>query len=136
MNYKDRLQEFLDELYLFQDWMERYEYIINLGKKLPTFPEEFKTEDRLIKGCQSKVWLATSYQDGCLVLQADSDSLITKGLIAIFVRLFSHLPIQEVIDADLTPLEQSGLREHLVPMRANALHTMSSQIKEAAKAMI
>ena len=87
MNYEERLQDLLDELDLFQDWTERYEYIISLGKKLPRLDEAYKTEDSLIKGCQSRVWLHTEPDNGVLKLYADSDSLITKGLIAVFIRL-------------------------------------------------
>lgn len=92
MNYEERLQDLLDELDLFQDWTERYEYIISLGKKLPKLDEAHKTEDSLIKGCQSRVWLYTEPDKGVLKLYADSDSLITKGLIAVFIRLLSGLP--------------------------------------------
>ena len=92
MNYEERLQDLLDELDLFQDWTERYEYIISLGKKLPRLDEAYKTEDSLIKGCQSRVWLHTEPDNGVLKLYADSDSLITKGLIAVFIRLLSDTP--------------------------------------------
>ena len=96
MNYEERLQDLLDELDLFQDWTERYEYIISLGKKLPRLDEAYKTEDSLIKGCQSRVWLHTEPDNGVLKLYADSDSLITKGLIAVFIRLLSGLPPEEI----------------------------------------
>ena len=92
MNYEERLQDLLDELDLFQDWTERYEYIISLGKKLPRLDEAYKTEVSLIKGCQSRVWLHTEPDNGVLKLYADSDSLITKGLIAVFIRLLSDTP--------------------------------------------
>ena len=100
MNYEERLQDLLDELDLFQDWTERYEYIISLGKKLPRLDEAYKTEDSLIKGCQSRVWLHTEPDNGVLKLYADSDSLITKGLIAVFIRLLSGLPPEEILKAD------------------------------------
>ncbi len=132
MGYEERLQELLDELDLFQDWTERYEYIISLGKKLPSLPEELKTDDILIKGCQSRVWLHTADEGGKLMLKADSDSLITKGLIAMFVRLLSGLPADEIIKADMSKLDQTGLRDHLAPTRANALNSMADQIKQAA----
>ena len=92
MNYEERLQDLLDELDLFQDWTERYEYIISLGQKLPRLDEAYKTEDSLIQGCQSRVWLHTEPDNGVLKLYADSDSLITKGLIAVFIRLLSDTP--------------------------------------------
>ncbi len=132
MGYEERLQELLDELDLFQDWTERYEYIIGQGKQLPPLPEALKTDDILIKGCQSRVWLHTESRDGKLILAADSDSLITKGLIALFVRLLSGLPAEEVIKADMSKLDQTGLKDHLAPTRANALNSMAGQIKQAA----
>lgn len=136
MNYEERLQNLLDELDLFQDWTERYEYIISLGKKLPPMEDSCKTDEALIKGCQSRVWLHTEKDNGVLRLFADSDSLITKGLIAVFVRLFSGLPPEEIIQADLSKLDKTGLKDHLAPTRANALNSMAVQIKQAAVAML
>ncbi len=136
MNFEERLQELLDELDLFQDWTERYEYIISLGKKLPTLAPEHKTDDALIQGCQSRVWLHTEGEGDKLMLSADSDSVITKGLIALFVRLLSGLPAEEIIKADMTQLDRTGLREHLAPTRANALNSMANQIKQAAVKLI
>lgn len=107
MNYEERLQDLLDELDLFQDWTERYEYIISLGKKLPKLDEAHKTEDSLIKGCQSRVWLYTEPDKGVLKLYADSDSLITKGLIAVFIRLLSGLPPEEILKADMSKLDRT-----------------------------
>ena len=125
MNYEERLQDLLDELDLFQDWTERYEYIISLGKKLPRLDEAYKTEDSLIKGCQSRVWLHTEPDNDVLKLYADSDSLITKGLIA-------GLPPEEILKADMSKLDKTGLKDHLAPTRANALNSMAAQIKQAA----
>ena len=131
MNYEERLQDLLDELDLFQDWTERYEYIISLGKKLPPLDES------LIKGCQSRVWVHTEQDsNGLLKLYADSDSLITKGLIAVFVRLLSGLPPEEVLKADMSKLDKTGLKDHLAPTRANALNSMAAQIKQAAMRMV
>ncbi len=135
MNYEERLQDLLDELDLFQDWTERYEYIISLGKKLPRLDEAYKTEDSLIKGCQSRVWLHTEPDNGVLKLYADSDSLITKGLIAVFIRLLSGLPPEEILKADMSKLDKTGLKDHLAPTRANALNSMAAQIKQAAMKM-
>ena len=109
MNYEERLQDLLDELDLFQDWTERYEYIISLGKKLPRLDEAYKTEDSLIKGCQSRVWLHTEPDNGVLKLYADSDSLITKGLIAVFIRLLSGLPPGEILQACADGVPAAGL---------------------------
>ncbi|MEG0025604.1 MAG: SufE family protein [Akkermansia sp.] len=132
MGYEERLNELLEELDLFQDWTERYEYIIGLGKKLPQLDDTYKTDDRLIKGCQSRVWLHTTTQGDIITLEADSDSLITKGLIALFVRLLSQLSAEEIIKADMSKLDQTGLKDHLAPTRANALNSMALQIKQAA----
>ncbi len=136
MNYQERLQDLLDELDLFQDWTERYEYIIGLGKKLPPLNDEFKTDEALIKGCQSRVWLHTEKDGDTLKLSADSDSLITKGLIAVFIRLLSGLPPHEILRADMSGLDKSGLKDHLAPTRANALNSMAAQIKQAALNMV
>lgn len=136
MNYDERLQELLDELNLFQDWTERYEYIISLGKKLPPLDEAHKKDDALIKGCQSRVWLHTEQNGKVLTLTADSDSLITKGLIAVFIRLLSGLPPEEILKADMAALDKTGLKDHLAPTRANALNSMAAQIKQAAMNMV
>ena len=137
MNYEERLQDLLDELDLFQDWTERYEYIISLGKKLPPLEEAYKTDESLIKGCQSRVWVHTEQDNnGLLKLCADSESLITKGLIAVFVRLLSGLPPEEILKADMSKLDKTGLKDHLAPTRANALNSMAAQIKQAAMRMV
>jgi cysteine desulfuration protein SufE len=130
--YEERLQELLEELDLFQDWSERYEYIISLGKQLPPLASEFKTDDRLIKGCQSRVWLYTEAQGDTINLAADSDSV----LIALFIRLLSGLPAEEIIHADMSKLEATGLHDHLAPTRANALNAMAAQIKQSAIALL
>lgn len=136
MNVEERINELLEDLDVFQDWTERYEYIISLGRKLPPLAPEFKIESCLIKGCQSQVWLHTEMSDGKLQLMADSDSVITKGLIALFIRLLSDLTPEEIIKADLSRLEETGLHSHLAPTRANALNSMTNQIKQAALAAL
>lgn len=127
-------QALLDELSLFPDWSERYEYVIGLGKKLPPMDEALKTDDRLIQGCQSRVWLNSRYENGLMWFDADSDSVITKGLIALFVRVFSGHPPEEIVSANLDFVDQTGLKEHLAPTRANALNLMALQMKQAALA--
>lgn len=127
-------QELLDEICLFPDWSEKYEYVINLGKKLPPMDEALKTNDRLIQGCQSRVWLNSEFRDGRMWYEADSDSVITKGLIAIFIRVFSGHTPDEVVSASLDFIDQTGLRDHLAPTRANALNLMARQMKQAALA--
>lgn len=132
MSIADKQQEVLDELGLFQDWQERYEYVIGLGKKLPPMDDALKTDDRLIKGCQSQVWLNATAEDGKVRYAADSDSVITKGMIALFVRVLDGQPADEILTADLGFIDQTGLKEHLAPTRANALNLMATQMKQRA----
>ena len=131
-SFNDRMQELLDDLSVFDSWTEKYEYIIDLGRRLPPMPERYREDANLIKGCQSRVWVGVELRDGLVKVHADSDSLITKGLIAIFIRLLSGLSPQQVAQADLSPLHESGLREHLASTRANALNTMEATIRAAA----
>jgi cysteine desulfuration protein SufE len=128
----DTQQALLDELGLFQDWTERYEYVISLGKKLAPMPEELQTPDRLIEGCQSQVWLHASCEDGKMRYLADSDSLITKGMIALFVRVLDGQSPDDILTADMNFIEKTGLKEHLAPTRANALSLMATQMKQRA----
>ena len=132
MSYNERIEELLDDLSVFEDWTERYEYIISQGRHLAPLPEQYRRSENLIRGCQSQVWVGTELTDGKLIIHADSDSLITKGLIALFIRLLSGLTPQEVMDADMKRLDASGLREHLASTRANALTTMAETIRAAA----
>jgi len=129
---QEKQQQLLDELSLFQDWTERYQYVIDLGKQLPTQPAEFQTSDKLIKGCQSQVWLDSSFADGIMSYQADSDSLITKGMIALFVRVLDNESPEDVLTADLSFIDKTGLKEHLAPTRANALTLMAAQMRKGA----
>lgn len=131
-----RQNQLLEELALFEDWSDRYEYIIALGRKLPPMPEELKTPQHLIKGCQSQVWFHASLQDGKVVYAADSDSVITKGMIAIFVYVLSNQNPADILQADFGFLEQTGLKQHLAPTRANALSGMGQQMKQAALALL
>lgn len=132
MSIESKKQELLEELGFFQDWTERYEYVIGLGKKLKPLPEDKHTEDRLIKGCQSQVWLDASNEDGVMHYLADSDSLITKGMIALFVRVLDGETPDSVLQADMGFIDQTGLKEHLAPTRANALNLMATQMKQRA----
>ena len=132
MTITEKQQELLDELNLFQDWTERYEYVIGLGKKLAPMDESLHTEDRLIKGCQSQVWLESTTEDGKMRYLADSDSVITKGMIALFVRILDNESPDDVLSADLSFIDKTGLKEHLAPTRANALTLMSAQMKKGA----
>jgi cysteine desulfuration protein SufE len=124
----------VDEFSMFDDWMERYEYIIELGKKLPLIKEEFKTEDNIIKGCQSKVWLKGEQNSDVIVFTADSDAILTKGIIAILIRTFSNQKAADILEADLDFIDEIGLKEHLSPTRANGLVSMIKNIKMYALA--
>ncbi len=136
MSYDERIEDLLDDMSVFDDWTEKYEFIISLGRKLPSMPDVYRKPGNLIKGCQSRVWVGTKLQqDGSMVIYADSDSLITKGLIALFIRLLSGLTPAEIIKADLHRLDECGLKEHLASTRANALSTMASTIRKAAAAL-
>ena len=129
MNIQAIQEEIIDEFSMFDDWDERFQYVIDLGKSLPLIDEKFKTEDNIIKGCQSKVWLHADEQDGKLVFTADSDAIITKGIIAVLIRTFSNQKPKDILDADTTFIDQIGLKEQLSPTRANGLVSMIKQIK-------
>ena len=125
-------QELLDGLALFHDWTERYEYVIGLGKQLPPMDPELQTADKLIEGCQSQVWLDATCEEGRMRYRADSDSLITKGMIALFVRVLDGQAPKDILTADMSFIDQTGLKEHLAPTRANALTLMATQMKQRA----
>lgn len=129
MNIQAIQEEIIDEFSIFDDWDERFQYVIDLGKSLPLIDEKFKTEDNIIKGCQSKVWLHADEQDGKLVFTADSDAIITKGIIAVLIRTFSNQKPKDILEADTTFIDQIGLKEQLSPTRANGLVSMIKQIK-------
>ena len=122
-------EEIVEEFSLFDDWMQRYEYMIELGKSLPIIEPEYKTEDNIIKGCQSKVWLHADLEGNKLVFTADSEAIITKGIIAILIRVFSHQHPDAILDADTSFIDKIGLKEHLSPTRANGLVSMIKQLK-------
>lgn len=127
-------QEIIDEFALFDDWMEKYEHLIGLGKTLPLIQEEFKTDQHIIKGCQSKVWLKAEQKDGCVYFSADSDAIITKGIVSVLIRAFSGLPAQEIVNAPTDFINEIGLSDHLSPTRANGLVAMIKQMKLYATA--
>jgi len=126
---QDVQNEIVDEFSMFEDWMQRYEYMIELGKELPLIAEEFKTEDNIIKGCQSKVWIHAEMNNNTIAFTADSDAIITKGIIAILLRVFSNQSPKDIIDANMDFIDDIGLKEHLSPTRANGLISMIKQIK-------
>lgn len=119
----------IDEFSMFEDWMERYEYMIELGKTLPLIDPVYKTDENIIKGCQSKVWLHANYENGVLIFSADSDAIITKGIVAILIRVFSNQSPEAILNADTNFIDTIGLKEHLSPTRANGLVSMIKQIK-------
>jgi cysteine desulfuration protein SufE len=126
---KDIQQDIIDEFDMFDEWMEKYEHIIDLGKSLPLIEEAHKTEDNLIKGCQSRVWLHANKQEDKVVYTADSDAIMTKGIIALLVRTFSGQKAQDIVEADTNFINQIGLKEQLSPTRANGLVSMVKQMK-------
>lgn len=126
---KDIQQDIVDEFDMFEEWMEKYEHIIELGKTLPLIDENHKTEDNLIKGCQSRVWLHAEKQDNTVMFTADSDAIMTKGIIALLVRTFSGQKAQDIVEADTDFINQIGLKEQLSPTRANGLVSMVKQMK-------
>jgi len=134
MTLKEIQEEIVDEFAMFDDWMERYEYIIELGKSLPLIESEHKTEDNIIKGCQSKVWIQGELADDLVVYSADSDAILTKGIIALLLRVFSNQKPQDILDADMSFIDEIGLKEHLSATRANGLVSMIKQLKLYAMA--
>ncbi|OOV19558.1 SufE family protein [Flavobacterium sp. LM4] len=134
MTIKEIQDEIIDEFSMFDDWMQRYEYIIELGKSLPLIKEEYKTDENLIKGCQSKVWLQGEQKDDKIVFTADSDAILTKGIIAILIRAFSNQKASDIINADTQFIDEIGLKEHLSATRANGLVSMIKNIKMYALA--
>ena len=121
--------EIVDEFNMFEDWMEKYEYIIELGKTLPKIKEEYKVEDNLIKGCQSRVWLNTEHNNGIITYTADSDAIITKGIVAILIRVLSGQKAEEIVKVNLVFIDNIGLKEQLSQTRANGLVSMIKEMK-------
>ena len=136
MTIREKQDEIIADFALFDDWMEKYEFIIQLGKDLPVIDEQYKTDDNLIKGCQSRVWLHADYTNGILTFTADSDALITKGLVSMVVQVLSGHTPQEIADADIYFVEAIGLSSHLSPTRSNGLLSMLKQMKMYAVAYL
>jgi cysteine desulfuration protein SufE len=134
MTIQEIQDEIVDEFSMFDDWMQRYEYIIDLGKSLPLIDEQFKTEDNIIKGCQSKVWVHADQNGEKVVFTADSDAILTKGIIAILIRAFSNQKAVDILEANTDFIDKIGLKEHLSPTRANGLVSMVKKIKMYALA--
>ena len=135
MTIKEIQEEIIDEFSMFDDWMERYEYIIELGKSLPIIDQEYKTDDNLIVGCQSKVWLHAEKKDAEIVYSSDSDAILTKGIIALLLRVFTNQKSEDILKSDTDFINEIGLKEHLSPTRANGLVSMVKKIKLYALAL-
>ena len=129
MTIKEIQEEIIDEFSMFDDWMERYEYIIELGKSLPIIDEQYKTDDNLIVGCQSKVWLHAELKDEKVIYSSDSDAILTKGIIALLLRVFTNQTTETILKTKTDFIDEIGLKEHLSPTRANGLVSMVKKIK-------
>lgn len=129
MSINEIQDEIIEEFSVFDDWMDKYAYIIELGNSLLPFNEQYKTDDNLIKGCQSKVWFHAEYADGKINFTADSDAIITKGIASLLIRVLSNQPPAEILNTDLYFIERIGLTQHLSPTRSNGLLSMVKQIK-------
>ncbi|MFZ1321273.1 MAG: SufE family protein [Ignavibacteria bacterium] len=132
MNIKEREESIVEDFSLFEDWMMKYEYIIELGKNLPMIDEKFKNESYEVKGCQSKVWLNAEMKDGLLYFKADSDAVITKGIISLLIKVLSGNKPEDIVNADMNFINEIGLKEHLSPNRANGLTAMINYMKKFA----
>ena len=133
MTLEEKKQQVIEDFSLYDEWLDKYEYLIELGKALEPFPEEKKTEDHLIKGCQSRVWLDSEVRDGKLFFTADSDAIITKGIISLLIGVYSGRTPEEIAADDFGFVGQIGLKENLSPTRANGLVSMIETIKKVAE---
>ncbi len=134
MTINEKIENIVDEFSMFDDWMDKYSYIIELGKDLPVIEQSKKDESHLISGCQSRVWLNAEYNDGLITFTADSDAVITKGIVSLLIRVLSGSKPAEIVDADMSFLDKIGLNSHLSPTRANGLLSMVKQMKLYARA--
>ena len=124
--------EIIENFSMYEEWLDKYEYLIDLGKNLDPYPETSKTDDRLIKGCQSRVWLDSKFEDGRIYFTADSDAIITKGIISLLISVYSGSTPEEILSSDFSFIEKIGLKENLSPTRSNGLVSMISTIKALA----
>lgn len=129
MSIEDRKQKIIAEFSMFDDWMDKYNLLIEMGKSLPVIDPHHKTKSNLISGCQSRVWLQARYENNRVYFTADSDAVITKGIVSLLIRVFNGLPPKEIIEADTAFLDEIGLKEHLSPTRSNGLTSMIKQMK-------
>lgn len=135
MSINELQDQIIDEFSVFDDWMDKYALLIDLGNSLPPLDERYKTESNLIEGCQSRVWLQADYVDGKIVFQGESDAVIVKGIVSLLIQILSGHTPQEIIDADLYFIERVGLKEHLSPTRSNGLVAMVKQMRLYAVAL-
>lgn len=133
MTLKETQAQIIEDFSMYDEWLDKYEYLIELGKNLESFPEELKTEDRLIKGCQSRVWLDARMEDSKLIFSADSDAIITKGIISLLISVYSGRTAEEIVSDDFSFIDSLGLRENLSPTRANGLASMIETIRTIAQ---
>ena len=129
---KEVEEDIIEEFAEFDEWLDKYEYIIDLGKSLASYPEDKKTDEYLIKGCQSRVWLDAKMENGVLVFNADRDAIITKGIISLLIRIYSGRTPEEILSSDFSVVEKIGLKENLSPTRANGLVSMIQTMKKLA----
>jgi len=134
MNIIEKESAIIEEFSVFEDWMDKYAYIIDLGKSLPVIDEQYKTDNFIIKGCQSQVWIHASYENGRVYFTADSDAVITKGIVNVLIRVLSGSTPDEILEASMSYIDKIGLKEHLSPTRANGLVSMIKQLKLYAMA--
>jgi len=135
MTIQQAEQQLIEEFSYFSDWMDKYSYIIELGKELPLIDVQYKTQQHLISGCQSQVWLHAEEQDGRIIFTADSDAIITKGIVNLLIKVLSNRTPQEILEARLDFIDEIGLRAHLSPTRSNGLNAMLKQMKMYATAL-
>ncbi|MBO4743060.1 MAG: SufE family protein [Bacteroidales bacterium] len=133
MTLQERKEQIIEDFSLYEEWLDKYEYLIELGKALAPYPEEKKTDDRLIKGCQSRVWLDAQMSGGVLEFAADSDAVITRGIISLLISVYSGRTPQEILEDDFSFLDEIGLRQNLSPTRANGLLSMIETIRKTAQ---
>lgn len=136
MKLTDAENAIIEEFSMYEEWLDKYEYLIELGKALKDYPEDAKTDERLIKGCQSRVWLDYRVEEGRIFFNADSDAIITKGIISLLISLYSGRTPQEILSSDFSVVEKIGLKENLSPTRANGLVSMIAKIREIANSLI
>lgn len=132
MTLEEKQQDIIDEFAIYDDWMDKYEYIIELGKDLPKIEDSLKTDDRLIEGCQSRVWLASEFRENKMHFTADSDAIITKGIIGLLIRVLDQESPESIATSDLHFIADIGLHEHLSPTRSNGLASMVKKLKMSA----